>query len=90
MKTKLIIAGVLLALYVAKKEKTQASKLKADTEKLEFDSQLSVIQERIHDYLEKNLPFRNESEIIETVLSLTTVDTESEDEFEEVVDEKPF
>jgi len=87
MKLKLIIAGAILLIYIAQKKKAKSAKLKVDTEQLEFKDQLNIIRERLHEFLEKKLPYSNEQEIYNTVMNITEI--VGEELNEEMQDEEP-
>ena len=85
MKTKILIAGgILLLLYIGKRKK-DASKISEDNEQLELDQGIDIIRDRLHTFLERNLPYSNEEEIIANVMYITDIsemDNEPEPESE--------
>lgn len=89
MKTKIIIAGgVLLLLYIGKRKKN-AEKISDDSKQLELEQGIDIIRDRLHTFLERNLPYSNEEEIIANVLHITDItEMDNEPETETVIEDE--
>jgi hypothetical protein len=87
MKTKLIIAGVvILFLYMAKKKKDakkEAQKMEVALKANEMSAgeQMDIMRLKIYDFLSRQMPFMPEVERDEWVLILTTGLEEYKDKY---------
>ena len=85
MKTKIIIAGGMLLLLYIRKRKKDVTKIENDGQQLELDQAIGIIQDRLHAFLERNLPYSNEDEIIANVMYITDI-SEMDNEPEPVIE----